>query len=957
MNAVTEQKRQSALIRVLKVTTSLSAQVTFYASALGATLLVPRADLPSTLTALIGGVGVNALSNILERVARGESVPDEEILSRVLAAIDESRIAEQMANRDTQAMVAGLFRRADLLQNAIQQQEYILLKRLTDQAIQYETLITALRGDIQKLATREQSEQILLFLQDLVQRLEKLNIPQMTALAKNIRPVPLQRPPRIQYFKGRENELEEVLSNLQAGHIVTVCGPGGIGKSAVATQVVWSLAPGDSPPASFPDGITFHSFYNQPQVEFALEAIVIAFGDEPRPTPKDAARRVLASRRALLVLDGAENADDLQAILSVRGSCGVLITSRSRKDIFESGKAISPLPNQQAVQLLQAWGGGRATDEMACRRICELVGGLPLALRIVGRYLVEREVDAGDYLHWLEKTPLAALDLGQRQHESLPVLLNSSAAKLTHNGRLALGIIGLLALAPFPRDFVAAALTQTPSEAGRTLGELLGYGLLIREGDHFQVSHPLIHTYARILQAPEGALDRMGNYFIKFVQVRRNLASIDVQELDVARPHILAVCAHLFERKAWSPVVELGDVLTRSIGEGYLQRRGYWSMEYTLLENAIKACDQLMKAVPVDQEYWLSRLANFEFSLADLWFSRDQYQEALTILVKCFHHYKDLKGRESEIVKTALKLGEIYLNRGDFDRAIAYFEYGLQIYKQIETNDVELALIHLWLGRSYHRREDYTQAQVHYEESLVFYQQARETVESAFILTHLGALGFDMGEPLKGRDYFEKAEELLNDATGDIQRISRVRVELANQYRWKKFFGKAVMLQQQCVDDFESLGDKPNVAWSIQALGDTYFEQRDHKNAERIYLEAIQRFDELGIAHGIAYAYDHLGMIKLELGLLDEAEAFFEKALKIFQVSQLKSGIAYVLFNLGDTYRIAGRVEDAKERYQASLVIWKALSNTERIELIEERLQALSPDESSKNRIRDDNEI
>ena len=99
---------------------------------------------------------------------------------------------------------------------------------------------------------------------------------------------------------------------VQARHIpylcrvVTLCGPGGIGKSALAAEAVWQ----PEVATRFPDGLIFHSFYNQPQAALAQESIARAFGQEPKPTPRDAARRVLAGKHALLLLDGAEDADD-----------------------------------------------------------------------------------------------------------------------------------------------------------------------------------------------------------------------------------------------------------------------------------------------------------------------------------------------------------------------------------------------------------------------------------------------------------------------------------------------------------------------------------------------------------------------------------------------------------------------------------------------------------------------
>jgi hypothetical protein len=53
--------------------------------------------------------------------------------------------------------------------------------------------------------------------------------------------------------------------------------------------------------------------------------------------------------------------------------------------------------------VVQAFGGEQAADATATSRICERVGNLPLALRLVGRYLAEQEEEASEYLTWLEK--------------------------------------------------------------------------------------------------------------------------------------------------------------------------------------------------------------------------------------------------------------------------------------------------------------------------------------------------------------------------------------------------------------------------------------------------------------------------------------------------------------------------------------------------------------------------
>ncbi|XOF33426.1 MAG: hypothetical protein ACL93V_15720 [Candidatus Electrothrix sp. YB6] len=70
--------------------------------------------------------------------------------------------------------------------------------------------------------------------------------------------IPLQRPRQAEHLVGREKLLKEVLAALRPGRAVTLCGPGGIDKTALASRVAWELSPDGQPPALFPDGLIFY---------------------------------------------------------------------------------------------------------------------------------------------------------------------------------------------------------------------------------------------------------------------------------------------------------------------------------------------------------------------------------------------------------------------------------------------------------------------------------------------------------------------------------------------------------------------------------------------------------------------------------------------------------------------------------------------------------------------------
>src|SRR5215469_1498308 len=172
------------------------------------------------------------------------------------------------------------------------------------------------------------------------------------------------------------------------------------------------------------------------------------------------------------------------------------MTSRRRADAPDPAHRLDlqPLPTTEAVNVVQAFGGKRAADAEATSQICTQVGNLPLALRLVGRYLAQQEEEAREYLAWLEETPLAALDQGRSQRESVRVLLQRSMTQLSATAQRVFQLVGFLALAPFEGDLVRQVLGLAGRETRQALGELVNYGILLRQQSDYEVSHPLLHT-------------------------------------------------------------------------------------------------------------------------------------------------------------------------------------------------------------------------------------------------------------------------------------------------------------------------------------------------------------------------------------------------------------------------------------------------------------------------------
>ena len=370
--------------------------------------------------------------------------------------------------------------------------------------------------------------------------------------------VPLQLPRREKHFVGRKSELTQILDSLLPGNVFTLWGPGGIGKTALAVESIWKLKEKDILLKRFPDGLVTYSFYDQPITSLAFEHIVHSFDSTIKNITFDIARRILAKKRALVLLDGAEEADNLGSILNVLSTSGVLITTRSRSDALESVQNVEAFNQENAVELLNVWAEKEIDFLEAAENICDLVGGLPLAVRLAGRYLRQSKTKASEYRAWLHKTPLDALNHGSRRQESVPILLERSLQQVSVGAVKILAVSGVLGLAPFSRTAITSVLNFKEYEILRWFGELVNYGLITRINERYKASHALIHTYARKqLEVDEETLELLVNYYIKLSKQHRNLGVQGFRTIEKERIHLMRLIAYSREQKKERHVKQL----------------------------------------------------------------------------------------------------------------------------------------------------------------------------------------------------------------------------------------------------------------------------------------------------------------------------------------------------------------------------------------------------------------
>lgn len=186
---------------------------------------------------------------------------------------------------------------------------------------------------------------------------------------------------------GRDRELSTLAAALRAHRLVTLTGPGGVGKTRLAAAAAYRAA------VDFPDGVWFVALDAVTDPATVAQAIADAVGLEAPEEIVSALHAWAGERRALLVLDNLEHLLDtaplLGSLLAAAPELRTLATSRVRLQVYgEHVVALEPLPGPDAVRLfadraasVAPWFDPGTGEEVS--RLCDALDRLPLALELV----------------------------------------------------------------------------------------------------------------------------------------------------------------------------------------------------------------------------------------------------------------------------------------------------------------------------------------------------------------------------------------------------------------------------------------------------------------------------------------------------------------------------------------------------------------------------------------------
>ncbi|MFJ2032419.1 BTAD domain-containing putative transcriptional regulator [Streptosporangium sp. NPDC087985] len=686
---------------------------------------------------------------------------------------------------------------------------------------------------------------------------------------------PHETPPDIADFTGRTQVLSWIAGEVPAAggapvHLV-LHGPAGSGKSAVAVHAATLLG------AEFPGGRLYAALRTGDRRVGAgavLEDLLRSLGCPEGAVPAGIEDRVrlyrsmVATRRLLVVLDDAADEAQVRPLLPTGPGCLTLVTSRSPLYGLEASRAfeLGVLDPAESVEMLARVAGEPRVraEPRAARRIAELCGGLPLALRIAGSRLARRPGWTLEHLagrlgdERVRLDELAAGDLAVRS--SLGLGYRGLAAE---EQRL-LRRLGALS-APDVAPWAAAAMSGGP-RVDRILEELAGAGLLQARGldDAGQERygrHDLTRLYAAERLAEEegaaaGVLAVLAREVLERVRRARAL-------LLPAEPGTGRTLARTAEQSAAMEMTHLRESARWLAAErGFLVAAVADFHRAGLAEAAWRLAFYLTPffELRAHHEDWhatsrvgleAARLAGHRHgealllrALGDLYRIEGRLDDAARALQTALSHFRDLADRAEE-ARARYRLGLVLLAQdrpAEAERSLAECLAAFE-----SAGDVRGRADALRSLGSVRRAEDLLTA------GLDAYRELGDPRGQAAALRELALLHLDRRRLPAARDCAERALR-VDRRLGDRLPEASDLVLLARVARAEGLPVAARAGAAEALAIFKEYGDRRGAAHTLLVMAGADLDIDEVDGASAVISRAAEAFDTLGDRHGSAEA-------------------------------------------------------------------------------------------------------
>jgi predicted ATPase/transcriptional regulator with XRE-family HTH domain len=662
---------------------------------------------------------------------------------------------------------------------------------------------------------------------------------------------------------GRQHEVEEVgrLLNDPQCHLLTLVGPGGIGKTRLAIETASQMQD------AFADGVYFVPLVSvrTPRlvVPVIADAIGFTFESTNRADPKSQVFSYLQEKRALLLTDNLEQLltepgiEVLAELLAKAPRVKLLATSRESLGlqdewvlevqglpIPESKDAEGGTQNTSVELFLQrarrAHVGFNATleDYPAIVRICQLVKGMPLGIELAAAWVrtlacdeIEREIERG-----LGFLSVSTRDLPAR-HRSMRAVFDQSWKLLSEDERIV-----LLRLSVFQGGFRREAAEVVAGATLSALSTLVTKSLIRRSGAGRYDLHELIRQFA-VGQSDErpdeqaASQARHGLYYLTFFgQADARLRSSAQRE---ALAELTAEMDNI--RVAWDWAVAHGEFTLieqalRTLAMFY-DTRGWFQEGLDTLGRAVNAFEISHDHLPPDRSYLLA-LGHLLTTRSLFAYRLGQHEQAQAMQERALDILRPLQEPRA-LVEPLAFLGTVMALTGNYVRAMELLGEGLEVARAV-GDWWFAAMCHSLQGNIAMLIGQYETAHARSHAAVADWRAVGDPRFTAYGLNILS-----QGALMLGR--YDEARAALEES---------VALSMSIDARWT--LGSAYL-----------------------GLGAVAQAQGEHQQAVDMYRKSVETFTELGGRYYMVQGLAEMGRSLLALGNEAEAQRLWREALRI----------------------------------------------------------------------------
>jgi predicted ATPase len=641
-------------------------------------------------------------------------------------------------------------------------------------------------------------------------------------------------------FIGRERESADLrqLLNRPGIHLVTLTGPGGIGKTRLALQVAGEMAD------QFPSGVCFVGLSAIGERSLIASAIAQAVG--VRETGNTSLQENLMeyigglSQPMLLVLDNFEHlvsaAPVVAEILTAGPKLKVVVTSQAPLHIYGEHEFPVPplaLPDPKSIPPL---------EELSRLPAIEL--------------FVER-AQAVKHQFALTKENASAVAAICSRLDGLPLAIELAAARIK-----LLSPSAMLTRLESRLSLLTGGARDLPTRQ-QTLRNTVewSYGLL-NDAEQTLLRRFSVFTGGCTLEALEAVCDTKGDLGLDVLDgmaslVDKSLAQ-QVEQVDKETRFIMlsAIREYALERLAGSN----DESATRRAHAAYylvlaeegaadIAAQPEWLDRYEVEhENFRLAIDYLIKTGDAE---WGLRLGA---ALFRFWETREHFAEG-----------RDAIGRLLALERSASASRPKLRARLLFAGAVMAATQG-----------------------------DYGSARPMFEESIASCVELKDNRGVAVALNALAINARDRGELTDASLLFERCLAIWKDL-GDPADIARALSNFASVMKMQGEYERASSLYDECLTVFRQVGDSAGVAWTLNYLGDVAREKADLVAARSYCEQSLSEFRRLRDSWGIASTLSDLASLSCDQGNNAEARRLHGESIKLFQELGHNRGIARAL--------------------------------------------------------------